>query len=302
MTTSSSVPGVLRGKSSSVGIFSSTPRIRAGLSTLLLLAPAVLLVTLLLILPIGEILARSFENGLQDYAWAVGHDANRQVFITTLQTAGLVTLLSIVIGYPYAYALTVVNKVLKTILLIAVLVPFWTSLMIRSFSWVIILQENGALNQLLQAAGFNSQGLLGSQAAVLIGMTHVLMPFAVLPMYAVMARIDRRLLSAARSLGSQPFAAFRQVYLPLSLPGVGSGALLVFVLSMGFFITPALLGSPANTMASVLIETQIGGLLDFARGGALSGVLLLLTLLGLLVGALLMRIFAGRPTMGGSRG
>jgi putative spermidine/putrescine transport system permease protein len=117
-----------------------------------------------------------------------------------------------------------------------------------------------------------------------------------------MVRIDRRLVPAAQSLGASPVAAFLRVYLPLSLRGVASGALLVFVLAMGFFITPALLGSPSNTMASVLIQTRIGGLLDFSKGGALAGVLLLMTAGVLVIGALAMRLLGGRPTSGGSRG
>jgi putative spermidine/putrescine transport system permease protein len=191
---------------------------------------------------------------------------------------------------------------MKTLLLIAVLVPFWTSLMIRSFSWVIIFQQNGVLNNALAKVGIHTDGLLGTTTAVVVGMTQVLMPFAVLPIYAVMARIDRRLLIAAQSLGATPTSAFVRVFLPLSLRGVASGALLVFVLAIGFFITPALLGSPANTMASVLIQTRIGGLLDFAKGGALAGVLLVMTIAVLLIGALLMRLVGGRPTSGGSRG
>jgi putative spermidine/putrescine transport system permease protein len=268
----------------------------------LLLLPALALVGGLLFYPIAELVSRSFEAGLADYKWAMGNGSNRHVFGTTIKTAALVTLTSVLVAYPYAYALTIAGRALKTALLIAVLVPFWTSLMIRSFSWVIIFQQNGVLNQLLRKLGIHVDGLLGTTPAVLVGMTHVLMPFAVLPIYAVMVRIDRRLLPAAQSLGASPVAAFIRVYLPLSLRGVASGALLVFVLAMGFFITPALLGSPSNTMASVLIQTRIGKLLDFGKGGALAGVLLLLTIAVLLLGALGTRFLGGRPTQGGSRG
>jgi putative spermidine/putrescine transport system permease protein len=264
--------------------------------------PALALVAGLLFYPIAEIVSRSFDAGLADYKWALGSSSNRQVFETTLKTAGLVTVTSVLVAYPYAYALTISGRLMKTALLIAVLVPFWTSLMIRSFSWVIIFQQNGVLNGALAKAGIEADGLLGKTPAVLVGMTHVLMPFAVLPIYAVMVRIDRRLLLAAQSLGASPTAAFLRVFLPLSMRGVASGALLVFVLAMGFFVTPALLGSPANTMASVLIQTRIGGLLDFAKGGALAGVLLLMTIAVLLVGAFLMKLLGGRPTSGGSRG
>jgi putative spermidine/putrescine transport system permease protein len=279
----------------------SKGRSRTPLSLLLLL-PAFALVVGLLFYPIADIVGRSLEGGLGNYRWVVGNSGNRMVFATTLETAALVTLCSVLVAYPYAYALTIAGRLAKTFLLIAVLVPFWTSLMIRSFSWVVIFQQNGVLNGLLAHLGLHPDGLLGSTPAVLIGMTHVLMPFAVLPLYAVMVRIDRRLVLAAQSLGANPVAAFVKVFLPLSLRGVASGALLVFVLAMGFFITPALLGSPSNTMASVLIQSRIGHLLDFSKGGALAGVLLLLTLAVLLLGALLMTLVGGRPTQGGSRG
>ena len=269
---------------------------------LLLLVPALAVVGGLLFYPIAEIVSRSFEAGLADYKWALSNDSNRHVFATTLKTSAFVTIASVLVAYPYAYALTISGRAMKTILLVAVLVPFWTSLMIRSFSWVIIFQQNGALNDLLAKVGIEADGLLGTTPAVLVGMTHVLMPFAVLPIYAVMVRIDRRLLPAAQSLGATPISAFVKVFLPLSLRGVASGALLVYVLAMGFFITPALLGSPSNTMASVLIQTRIGGLLDFAKGGALAGVLLLMTVVVLLAGALVMKLLGGQPTRRGSRG
>jgi putative spermidine/putrescine transport system permease protein len=277
-------------------------RSRARRPELLLLVPALVLVGALLFYPIAEVLGKSFTAGLSDYRWALASGPNRTVFENTLKISAFVTVASVLVAYPYAYVLTICGRALKTALLIAVLVPFWTSLMIRSFSWVIIFQQNGVINELLAKLGIHANGLLGSTAAVLVGMTHVLMPFAVLPIYAVMVRIDRRLLSAARSLGARPVSAFLRVYLPLSLRGVAAGGLLVFVLAMGFFITPALLGSPSNTMASVLIKTRIGGLLDFAKGGALAGVLLFLTLAVLLLGALAMRFLGGRPTSGGSRG
>lgn len=269
---------------------------------LLLLLPALMVVGGLLFYPIAEIVSRSFEAGLADYKWALENESNRRVFATTLKTSAFVTVASVVVAYPYAYVLTISGRAMRTMLLVAVLVPFWTSLMIRSFSWVIIFQQNGVLNNILAKFGIEADGLLGTTPAVLVGMTHVLMPFAVLPIYAVMVRIDRRLLPAAQSLGATPIVAFVKVFLPLSLRGVASGALLVYVLAMGFFVTPALLGSPSNTMASVLIQTRIGGLLDFGKGGALAGVLLMMTIVVLLAGALVMKLLGGQPTRGGSRG
>lgn len=160
-----------------------------------------------------------------------------------------------------------------------VLIPFWTSTLIRVFAWTVILERKGVLNWVLGWVGLGPTRLLGTTAAVLIGMCQVLLPFAVLPMFAVMKRIDRRALQAAEVLGAPPMRAFRDVYVPQSLPSVMSAAGIVFILSLGFYITPALLGSPRDSMISVLITTQVQAMGDWARGSALGVILLVATLL-----------------------
>ena len=175
-------------------------------------------------------------------------DVFRTVLGRTFTTAGLVCLVCLVLGYPYAYLMTVVPRRWRDVMLVVVLVPFWTSLMVRTFSWLVLLQDNGVVNDGLAALGFGRLSLIRNTTGVTIGMAQVMLPFAVLPMYAVMQRIDRRLLQAAEACGARPATAFARIYVPLSLPGVLAGLSLVFIISLGFFITPQLLGSPSNAL------------------------------------------------------
>jgi ABC-type spermidine/putrescine transport system permease subunit I len=161
-----------------------------------------------------------------------------------------------------------------------VLVALWTSVVIRSYGWMVVFQRRGVLNQALVATGFvdDAVNFIPGSLAVHVGMVHIMLPFMILPLVAAMRGIDRSLLRAAGILGAGPFTAFRKIFLPLSLPGVLAGAALVFMMSLGFFITPALLGGPRHTMAAVLIEQQASSLLDWGMASALSTLLLLLTL------------------------
>jgi putative spermidine/putrescine transport system permease protein len=169
------------------------------------------------------------------------------------------------------------------------LVPFWTSLMVRNYAWIVLLQPNGPINDTLDAAGAGRVELLGTLRGVVIGMSQVLLPFVVLPMYARLRNIDRRLLVAAESLGAPSWRAFARVYLPLAAPGVLAGALLAFVLALGFYITPTLLGSSQQTLISPLIVAQITSLLDWGRAGAMGAILLVSTLVLLGLAALASR-------------
>jgi len=179
-----------------------------------------------------------------------------------------------------------------------VLLPFWLSLLVRTYAWTVWLQDTGVINTVLQELGITNHplGLIRNTLGVTIGMTHILLPFMVLPLYAVMRRIDPELTPAASSLGAPPFAAFRKVFLPLSLPGILAGSLLVFVLSLGFYITPALLGSPQNAMISELIVNQVSEQLQFGIGAAIAMVLLGLTLVVLFLGTRFVRL---QDVMGG---
>lgn len=169
-----------------------------------------------------------------------------QVFGRTLWLSLLVTAICLLLGYPVAYLLANLPPRVSNLLLIMVLLPFWTSLLVRTTAWVVILQQQGILNDLLIAVGLIDERLqlIFNRIGVVVAMTHILLPFMILPMYSVMKTIPPVYMRAAQSLGATPFTAFRRVYVPQSAPGVGAGTLLVFILALGYYITPALIGGP----------------------------------------------------------
>ncbi len=203
-----------------------------------------------------------------------------RVLETTFRTAFIVTAICLALGYPYAYAMHHAGPRLAAVLAVAVLFPFWSSLLVRTYAWTVLLQDSGVINSVLRELGLIDQplALMRNSLGVTIGMNQILLPYMVLPIYTVMRRIDPDLTPAAASLGARPFTAFRRVFLPLSLPGVLAGSLLVFVLALGFYITPALLGSPRDAMLSELIVAQVSEQLRFGVGSALAMVLLVVTL------------------------
>lgn len=229
------------------------------------------------------------HSGLDNYHWFFGTGVNVVVLERTFETALIVTVICLGLGFPYAYLMTTVSARWRTVMLAVVLLPFWTSLLVRSFAWIGLLQQGGPLQRTLSAVGIAHTTPIGTLGGVALGMTQILLPFMVLPLYAVLRSIDRQLLTAASSLGARPRTAFVRVYLPLAIPGVVAGAVLVFVLALGFFVTPALLGSPQNSLISQLIVTQTNTLLAFGRAGAMSAILLATTILLLGVAALVLR-------------
>lgn len=265
-----------------------------------LVAPALLLLVVCLGLPLAIVTLRSFSEpqwGLQNYAWFFGTPVNLTVLQRTFAISAWVTLVCLIAGYPYAYLMTAVGPKMRLILILCVLVPFWVSGVVRTLAWVILLQDSGVINSVIRAAGLGPVKLIRTQTGVVIGMAQVLLPFMILPLYSVMKTIDLRLMQAARSLGANPARAFAQVYLPLSLPGVYAGAIIVFILALGFYITPALLGGPRSTMLSTLIQNQVLSLLNWGRGGAMGVVLLIATFVLLTLAAPLTR----QPHKTGSR-
>lgn len=203
------------------------------------------------------------------------------ILFRTVRIAAYVTVLCFLLGYPVAYVLAFMkNSKLSNMLMICVLLPFFTSILVRSYAWIVILQTKGLINSLLLASGIVDKpiGLLYNEMAVIIGMVHIMMPFMILPVYSVLKNMDRNLLRAARNLGASAVKAFLKVTFPLSLPGVGSGVMFTFILSLGFFITPALLGGPKTLMISTLIEQQINRLMNWNFAGAISVILLLTTI------------------------
>lgn len=209
-----------------------------------------------------------------------------RTLFTTFETALLVTAACLLLGYPYAYAMNMATPRVAAVLGLIVLMPFWTSMLVRTYAWTVWLQDSGVINTALQELGVIGEPLplMRNVVGVAVGMTQILLPYMVLPIYAVMRRVDPELQSAAEGLGASPSAAFMRVFLPLSFPGVGAGCLLVFVLALGFYIAPALLGGPQNTMLSQLIVDKVSLQLQFGVGSAVGMVLLAVTLAILALG------------------
>lgn len=259
---------------------------------LALAVPALALLAAVIGYPLFTIVLRSLsepEWGLQNYVWFFGTPVNLVVLQRTFLISGWVTLVCLVCGYPYAYLMTVVGPKARLAMVLCVLIPFWISGVVRTLSWVILLQDSGVINSILRGSGLGPVRLIRTPTGVVIGMAQVLLPFMILPLYSVMRGIDIRLMRAAQSLGARPVRAFLTVYLPLSLPGVYAGAIIVFILALGFYITPALLGGPRSTMLSTLVQNQVLSLLQWGRGGAMGVVLLLATFLLLALAAPVMR-------------
>lgn len=218
-------------------------------------------------------------------------------FWITTKISFFVTLICLVLSVPVAYAFRQLSRGTVNILMILVLLPLWTSVLVRSFAWVVILGRNGLINQGLLALGVIDAPLrmLNTTFAVYLAMAHIMLPYMILPVYSVVKGIDETLIRAALGMGARPFAVFTQVVLPLAMPGIMAGCLLVFILCLGMFITPALVGSPADLVVSMLIQQQVD-LSNWPFASALAGALLILTLLMVFVGARLLganRVVAG---------
>lgn len=206
---------------------------------------------------------------------------NGVILMRTFWIAALVTFACVCIGFPYAIIAASLDGWKRDLMLGAVLLPLWTSLLVRTAAWFILLQEQGLINDLLRAIGLIDAplALIFNRTGVIIAMTHVLLPFMVLPIYSVLITIPKNLMPAAASLGAHPLRAFLRVMLPLSLRGVASGALLVFISAIGYYITPALIGGPGDQMISSIIAFYATGSANWGMAGALGVVLLVATLL-----------------------
>lgn len=232
------------------------PGIRTGFYLLL---PAAVMLTVFFLIPVFLMLQTSLEEGTETYAGIFSSPLYGQVLWNTARTALLTTLISLLLAYPYAYVLNRVGARLHLLMLAVVLLPFWTSLLVRSFAWVGLLQDAGLVNSLLQSLGLTSGPVefIRTPIGVLIGMVHVMLPYMVLPLMTTMGQIDPAVLRAAQSFGAGPWKRFLRVFLPLSMPGIVSGSILVFVLALGFYITPALLGGTSDVMIGETIVQQV---------------------------------------------
>ena len=205
----------------------------------------------------------------------------RDVFARTLGIAATVTLLCLGLGFPAAYLLASLPPRLANPLMILVLLPFWTSLLVRTAAWVVLLQNAGIVNGALLASGLVDKpvAMIYNRVGVVVAMTHVLLPYMILPLYSVMKTIPPSLMQAAASLGAPPWVAFARVYVPQCLPGIGAGTLLVFILALGFYITPALVGGAGDQMISYFIAFHTANTANWGLASALGAALLLGTLL-----------------------
>lgn len=255
-------------------------------SPALMAAPAMLFLLVLYIAPLAILFFQSFEGGtLAAYHKALTDDLYVGVLINTLLVAAYVSGICLILGYPVAYFLATAKAPWPTVGLIFLLLPFWTSILVRTYGWMVLLGRNGVINRLLLDMGVIASPLplLNNLTGVLIGMIHVLLPYMVFPLYAVMKRMDNNLLAAAEGMGASTWQIFKRVYFPLTLPGVLAGVTLVYVLSIGFFITPALMGGGKVPLSALLIEQQVSKFLNWGFASALSVVLLAATLLVYLV-------------------
>lgn len=243
--------------------------------------PALILLFLFFLFPVVRMLGFSVEAGTLDwYAKALGEGLYLQVFWNTFEIALLVTAICLVLGYPLGFLIATTTPGWATLGFIFVLLPLWTSVLVRTYAWMVLLGRNGVFNRWLIEAGFISDPLplLHNFNGVLIGMVHVLLPYMVLPIYGAVRRLDPALVAAAEGLGASDWRIFWRIYLPLTLPGIFAGAVIVFVLSLGFYITPALLGGGRVMMVAVMIEQEVRQTLNWPFAAALSAVLLALTL------------------------
>lgn len=245
----------------------------------MLVLPALGFYLLVYLYPLVPLVAWSvFDHGftLRFYGELFQEPTYFKALSNTLEIGVLVTAICLILGYPLAYLMATTRPSARRALMILLLVPFWTSILVRTFAWIVILGNNGLVNRALLATGATTHPvkLVFNMIGVQIGMVHVLLPFMVFPLYGVMARIDPGLMRSALSLGASPARAFLHVFLPLSLPGVMAGCILVFLLAIGFYVTPALLGGPGEITLATMIDMMINALLNWGLAATL-GVLLM---------------------------
>jgi putative spermidine/putrescine transport system permease protein len=257
-------------------------RSRDGVTAGLLVAPAMLYILVLFVIPIGYVLLLS----VTDPSWSFNNyhrlftvPLYGAVMLNTFKVAFIVTVACLLLGYPLAYVMARRHDAIAITFIVCVGLCFWTGFVVRTYAWLVILGNKGPVSEIYKLIGWGKPPqLLFTSFSSMLGMTHILLPYMVLALYSVMRKIDGSYLRAAEGLGAKPFAAFRHVFLPLSLPGVVNGSVLVFTMCLGFYITPILLGTPKDMMISQLINQQIEDLLAWGFASAIATVLLGATL------------------------
>lgn len=256
--------------------------------------PGAALILLVIVLPLGVMTYLSFigESGgfsFEHYERLWTSPVYFLVFKITFEVSFYTTVLVALIGYPLAYVLVQLPQRLRNAALLFVLVPFWTAVLVRTYAWLVLLQNRGLVNNTLLQLGVISEPLqlTHNLTGALIGMVHIMLPFMVLPLYASMRSIDSNLMAAAANLGATPARAFRDVYFPLSLPGFLSGSLMVFVLCLGFYVTPAVLGGGRVIMAAMRIDANVRLYSSWGAASSLGVALLVITILLIAAAALI---------------
>jgi spermidine/putrescine transport system permease protein len=271
-------------------------RVAARLGAAILVAPGVVWLAIFFLVPLGIIFVVSLGTkdaaghvvlnhlGFQNYAQATRPEY-LPAFANSLRYAAITTILSILIGYPIAYWISRYGGQRKILLLILVMLPFWTSYLIRTYAWMIILRDNGVLNGVLQAVGLIQDPLilLNTDVSVILGMTYGFLPFAILPLFVSIDRLDEHLVQAARDLYASGRGAFLHVTLPLTMPGVIAAALLTFIPAIGDYVTPDILGGAQTTTAAKLVQVLFTSGRDWPYGSALGFILMIVTLGGTLL-------------------
>ncbi|SEN26140.1 putative spermidine/putrescine transport system permease protein [Gemmobacter aquatilis] len=245
--------------------------------------PAVLLLFAFFVVPVAALLTRSVtepELGLQNYAVLVGSSTYARIFFNTFFVSGVVTLITVLIAFPVAWALAIMPSRWASIIFAIILLSMWTNLLARTYAWMVLLQQTGLINRSLMALGLIDAPLqlTNNLVGVTIGMVYIMLPFMILPLMGVIKKIDPAILQAAALCGATKAQALRRVLIPLAGPGIASGALMVFVMSLGYYVTPSLLGGTANMMLAELIAQQVQSLVNWGMGGAAAFLLLVVTL------------------------
>jgi putative spermidine/putrescine transport system permease protein/spermidine/putrescine transport system permease protein len=246
--------------------------------------PSLAVIALILVLPIVWLFGLSFAGSDGSLSWEHYERLYRRsyylkIFYTTFEVSVVVTVICVLVGYPLAYLLAQMPRRAANLCMIAVILPLWTSVLVRTYAWLVLLQKTGLINGWLIGLGIVEEPiqLVHNYTGTVIGMTHIMLPFLILPLYASMKAIDKDYVRAAANLGADPVRAFWQIFFPLSLPGLFAGILLIFVLCLGFYVTPALLGGGKVIMIAMKIQTNVAQYPEWGASSSLGMVLLILT-------------------------
>lgn len=262
-----------------------------------LMLPGLVFAAAFVVVPLGSVVLRSLTDPSPvNYLHIVRTPEHLRALVTTMRISVLTTTACILLGYPYAYAMSSAGRGLRYLLGALVTLPFWTSVLVRTYAWTVLLQDSGVINGVLRRAAVidDPLPLMRNTFGVVVGLTHILLPFAVLPIYATLRRVDSDLLDAARGLGATGLATFRRVLLPLSMPGVVAAGVLVFLLAQGFYLTPALLGDAQQATLAETTVDLVAQRLAFGEGSALATVLLTLAAVGAGLGLWIVRSLYAR--------